>query len=121
MTTESTDDASKGPPKLSGVYNVAAQLASQSGQHVDYDQYANLLLSECAQVDSAIARSPLKAGICSVYLSVLAINDGEDDALQFSGANEADYNIDSDPMTLMANAHRRRELSANHVLMHSDQ
>ena len=40
-----------------------------------------------------------------------------DDALQFFSADEADYNIDSDPMTLMANAHRRRELSANHVLM----
>ena len=35
---------------------------------------------------------------CSVYMSDLAINDGEDDALQFSGENEADYNIDSDPM-----------------------
>ena len=58
---------------------------------------------------------------CSVYMSDLAINDGEDDTLQFSGENEADYNIDSDPMTLMANAHRRRELSANRVLMHSEQ
>ena len=58
---------------------------------------------------------------CSIYMSDLAINDGEDDALQFSGENEADYNIDSDPMTLMANAHRRRELSANRVLMRSEQ
>ena len=58
---------------------------------------------------------------CSVYMSDLAINDGEDDVLQFSGENEADYNIDSDPMTLMANAHGRRELSANRVLMHSEQ
>ena len=121
-------DAVRGHPKLSGVYNVAAQLASQPGQHVDYDQYVNLLLSECAQVDSAIAQSPRKAVKCStvnckcsVYMSDLAINDGEDDALQFSGANEADYNIDSDPMTLMANAHRCRELSANRVLMHSEQ
>ena len=94
-------DAVRGHPKLSGVYNVAAQLASQSGQHVDYDQYANLLLSECAQVDSAVARSPRKAGKCSIYISDLAINGGEDDALQFSVANEADFNIDSDPMTLM--------------------
>ena len=119
-------DAVRGHPKLSGVYNVAAQLASQPGQHVDYDQYVNLLLSECAQVDSAIARSPRKAVKCSaikcsVYMSDLAINDGEDATLQFSGENEADYNIDSDPMTLMANAHRRRELSANRVLMHSEQ
>ena len=119
-------DAVRGHPKLSGVYNVAAQLASQPGQHVDYDQYVNLLLSECAQVDSAIARSPRKAVKCSavkcsIYMSDLAINDGEDDALQFSGENEADYNIDSDPMTLMANAHRCRELSANRVLMHSEQ
>ena len=101
-------DAVRGHPKLSGVYNVAAQLASQPGQHVDYDQYVNVLLSECAQVDSAIARSPRKAVKCSavkrsavkcsVYMSDLAINDGEDDALQFSGENEADYNIDSDPM-----------------------
>ena len=101
-------DAVRGHPKLSGVYNVAAQLALQSGQHVDYDQYANLLLSECAQVDSAVTQSPRKAGKCSVYMSELAINDGEDDALQFSGANEADYNINSNPMTLMANAHRCR-------------
>ena len=84
-------DAVRGHPKLSGVYNVAAQLASQPGQHVDYDQYVNLLLSECAQVDSAIARSPRKAVKCSavkrsavkcsVYMSDLAINDGEDDAV----------------------------------------
>ena len=119
-------DAVRGHPKLGGVYNVAAQLASQPGQHVNYDQYVNLLLSECAQVDSAIARSPRKAVKCSavkcsIYMSDLAINDGEDDALQFSGENEADYNIDSDPMTLMANAHRRHELSANRVLMHSEQ
>ena len=114
-------DAVHGHPKLGGVYNVAAQLASPSGQQVNYDQYANLLLSECAQVDPAVARSPRKAGKCSVYMSELAINDGEDDALQFSGATEADYNIDSDPMTPRANAHRRHELSANHVLMHSDQ
>ena len=114
-------DAVRGHPKLSGVYNVAAQLAPQSGQHVNYGQYANLLLSECAQVDSAIIWSPHKAGKCSVYISELAINDGEDDALQFSGANEADYNIDSDPMTLMVNAHRCRELSTNCVLMHSEQ
>ena len=57
----------------------------------------------------------------SIRRSDLTINDGEDDALQFSGANEADYNIDSDPMTLMANAHRQRELSANRVLMHCEQ
>ena len=107
-------DSVRGHPKLSGVYNVAAQLASQSGQHVDYDQYANLLLSECAQVDSAVARSPRKAGECSVYMSDLAINDGEDDALQFSVANEADFNIDSDPMTLMTRMNQpsnERELS----------
>ena len=54
-------------------------------------------------------------------MSDLAINDGEDDALQFSVANEANFNIDSDPMTLMANAHRRHELSTNRVLMHSEQ
>ena len=96
-----------GHPKLSGVYNVAVQLASQTRQHVDYDQYSDLLLSECAQADSAFAQSPRKAHH-SVYKSDLAINDGEDDALQFFSADEADYNIDSDPMTLMANAHRRR-------------
>ena len=65
--------------------------------------------------------SPCKAGKRSVYMSNLAINAGEDDALQFSGADEADCNIDSDPMTLMANARICRELSANRVLMHIDQ
>ena len=51
---------------------------------------------------------------CSVYMSDLAINDGEDDALQFSVANEADFNIDSDPMTLMTRPNQpsnERELS----------
>ena len=103
-------DAVRGHSKLSGVYNVAAQLASQSGQHVDYDQYANL-------VDSAVARSPRKAGKCSVYMSDLAINDGEDDALQFSVANEANFNIDSDPMTRMTKPNQtERELSKAHLL-----
>ena len=46
----------RGHPKLSGVYNMAVQLASHFGQCVDYDQYSNLLLSECAQVDSAFAQ-----------------------------------------------------------------
>ena len=112
-------NAVRGHPKLSGVYNVAVQLASQTGQRVDYEQYSDLLLSECAQADAAFAQSPRKAHH-NVYMSALAINDGEDDALFFS-ADEADYNIDSDPMTLMANAHRHRELSANRVLMQSEQ
>ena len=113
-------NAVRGHPKLSGVYNVAVQLASQTGQRVDYEQYSDLLLSECAQADAAFAQSPRKAHH-SVYMSDLAINDGEDDALQFFSADEADYNIDSDPITLMANAHRHRELSANRVLMQIEQ
>ena len=47
-------------------------------------------------------------------MSDLAINDGEDDALQFSVANEADFNIDSDPMTLKTRTNQpsnERELS----------
>ena len=53
----------------------------------------------------------------------LTIDDGEDDAHhhQFSSADEVDYNIDSDPVTLLANAHKRHEMSANRVLMHRDQ
>ena len=101
-------DAVRGHPKLSGVYDVAVQLASHAGQRVNYDQYSDLLLSECAQVDSvtqsppkAITQSPRQASKCSVYMSDLTINHGEDDDLQFSDANEADYNIDSDPMTLI--------------------
>ena len=113
-------NAVRGHPKLSGVYNVAVQLASQTGQRVDYEQYSDLLLSECAQADAAFAQSPRKAHH-NVYMSDLAINDGEDDALQFFSADEANYNIDSDPMTLMANAHRHRELSANRVLMQIEQ
>ena len=96
------------------------QLASQTGQRVDYEQYSNLLLSECAQADSAFAQSPRKAHH-SMYMSNLAITDGEDDALQFFSADEANYNIDSNPVTLMANAHRCRGLSENHVLMHTEQ
>ena len=90
-------NAVRGHPKLSGVYNVAVQLASQTGQRVDYEQYSNLLLSECAQADAAFAQSPRKAHH-NVYMSDLTINDGEDDALQFFSADEADYNIDSHPM-----------------------
>ena len=60
-------NAVRGHPKLSGVYNVAVQLASQTGQRVDYDQYSDLLLSECAQADSAFAQSLRKAHR-SVYM-----------------------------------------------------
>ena len=111
-------NAVRGHPKLSGVHNVAIQLASHTGQRVDYDQYSDLLLSECAQVDSAFAQSSPKTSKRSVYMSDLSINDGEVDALHDDG--EA-CNIDSDPVTLMANAHRCRMLSANHVLMVLDQ
>ena len=53
----------------------------------------------------------------------LTIDDGEDDAHhhQFSSADEVNYNINSDPVTLLANAHKRRAMSANCVLMHRDQ
>ena len=93
-------------------------MSSHTGQRVDYDQYSDLLLSECAQVDSAFAQSSHKNSKRSVYMSDLSINDGEVDALHDDG--EA-YNIDSNPVTIMANAHRHRMLSANHVLMGIDQ
>ena len=52
----------------------------------------------------------------------LTINDGEDDAHHhLSSDDEVDYSINSDPITLLANAHKRREMSANRVLMHRDQ
>ena len=111
-------NAVRGHPKLSGVHNMAIQLASHTGQHVDYDQYSDLLLSECAQVDSAFAQSSRKTSKRSVYMLDLSINDGEVDVPH--GDGEA-CNIDSDPVTLMANAHRRRMLSANRVLMGIDQ
>ena len=51
----------------------------------------------------------------------LTIDDGEDDAHHhLSSADEVDYSIDSDPVTLLANAHKCREMSANRVLMHRD-
>ena len=51
----------------------------------------------------------------------LTIDDGEDDNRHhLSSADEVDYSIDSDPVTL-ANTHKHREMSANHVLMHRDQ
>ena len=82
-----------------------------------------LLLLECAQVDSALAHSPRKSGKRSVYFTDLTIDDGEDDAHhhQLSSADEVDYSIDSDPVTLLANAHKRREMCAYRVLMHRDQ
>ena len=107
-------NAIRGHPKLSGVHNVAIQLASHTSQRVDYDHYSDLLLSECAQVDSAFAQSSRKTSKSSVYMSDLSINDGEVDALHDDG--EA-YNIDSDPITIMANTHRCRMLSTNCVLM----
>ena len=115
-------NAVRGHTKLSGVYNVAIQLASHFGQAVDFTKYSEMLLSECAQVDSALAHSPHKSGQGSVYFTDLTINDGEEDAHhQLSSADEADYTIDSDPVTLMANAHKHREMSASHVLTHQDQ
>ena len=54
-------------------------------------------------------------------MSDLAINDGEDDALQFSVANEADFNIDSDPMTRMTKQDQpsnEREPSSHKVNVH---
>ena len=104
------------------MHNVAIQLASHFGHAVDFTKYLELLLSECAQVDSALAHSPRKSGKRSVYFTDLTIDDGEDDAHHhLSSADEVDYSIDSDPVTLLANAHKCREMSANHVLMHRDQ
>ena len=52
----------------------------------------------------------------------LTIYDGEEDAHhQLSSADEVNYTIDSDPVTLMANAHKCREMSASRVLTHQDQ
>ena len=108
-----------GHTELSSVHNVAIQLASHFGHAVDFTKYLELLLSECAQVDSALAHSPRKSGKRFVYFTDLTINDGEDDAHHhLSSADEVNYTIDSDPVTLMANAHRRHEMSANCVLMH---
>ena len=115
-------NAIRGHTKLSSVHNVAIQLASHFGHAVDFTKYSKLILSECAQVDSALAHSPRKSGKRSVYFTDLTIDDGEDDAHHhLSSADEVDYSIDSDPATLLANAHKRHEMSANHVLMHRDQ
>ena len=116
-------NAVRGHTKLSSVHNIAIQLASHFGHAVDFIKYSELLLSECAQVDSALAHSHRKSGKRSVYFTDLTIEDGEDDTHhhQFSSADEVDYSIDSDPVTLLANAHKCREMSANRVLMHRDQ
>ena len=111
-----------GHTKLSSVHNVAIQLASHFGHAVDFTKYSELLLSECAQVDSALAHSHRKSGKRSVYFTDLTIDDGEDDAHHHrSSADEVDYSIASDPVTLLAIAHKHREMSANRVLMHRDQ
>ena len=115
-------NAIRGHTKLSGVHNVAIHMASPFGQAVDFTKYSEMLLSECAQVDSALAYSPRKSGQRSVYFTDLTINDGEEDAhQQLSSADEVNYTIDSDPVTLMAIAHKHREMSAGCVLMHQDQ
>ena len=95
-------NAVRGHTKLSSVHNIAIQLASHFGHTVDFTKYSELLLSECAQVDSALAHSPHKSGKRSVYFTDLTIDVGEDDAHhhQFSSADEVDYTIDSGPVTL---------------------
>ena len=55
-------NAVRGHTILSSVHNVAIQLASHFGHAVDFTKYSELLLLECAQVDSALAHSPLKSG-----------------------------------------------------------
>ena len=115
-------NAVRGHTKLSGVHTVAIQLASHFGQAVDFTKYSEMLLSECAQVDSALAHSARKSGQQSVYFTGLTIDDGEEGAHhQLSSADEVDYTINSDPVTLMANAHKHREMSASRVLTHQDQ
>ena len=115
-------NAIRGHTKLSGVHNVAIQLASHFAQAVDFTKYSELLLSECAQVDFALAHSPCKSGQRSVYFTDLTIDDGEEEAHhQLSTADVVDYTIDSDPITLMANADKHHEMSASGVLMHQDQ
>ena len=115
-------NAVRGHTKLSSVHNIAIQLASHFAHAVDFTKYSELLLSECAQVDSALAYSPRKSGKRSVYFTDLTIDDREDDAHHhLSSADEVNYSIDSDPVTLLANAHKHREMSANRVLMHRDQ
>ena len=52
----------------------------------------------------------------------LTIDDGEEDAHHpLSSADEVNYTINSDPVTLMANAHKHCEMSANCVRMHQEQ
>ena len=55
-------NAVRGHTTLSSVHNVAIQLASHFGHAVDFTKYSELLLSECAQVDSTLAHSPRKSG-----------------------------------------------------------
>ena len=108
-----------GHTKLGGVHTVAIQLASHFGQAVDFTKYSETLVSECAQVDSALAHFTRKSGQRSVYFTDLTIDDGEEDAHhQLSSADEVDYTIDSDPITVLANAHKCREMSTNRDLMH---
>ena len=66
-------NAVRGHTKLSSVHNVAIQLASHFGHAVDFTKYSELLLSECAQVDSALAHSSRKSGKRSVYFTDLTM------------------------------------------------
>ena len=109
--------AVRGSVQLGQVYNVALQLATHHNTPVTYQKYTELLLSECAQLDSALVRKNAKSNARSVYSSFIAPDVGEDDALpNFLGADDEDivYDIDSDP-DLLINAHNRRE--AYRVLM----
>ena len=111
-------NAVRGHTKLSSVHNIA----SHFGHAVDFTKYSEQLLSECTQVDSALAHSPRKSGKRSVCFYGSHHRYGEDDAHHhhLSSADEVNYPNDSD-LTLLANAHKCREMSANRVLMHRDQ
>ena len=97
-------NAVHGHPSLRDVKNTALQLSQRDGKPITYQDYLDLLMSECSTVDSALA--PPKTRAKRTVYTTVATDAGEDDALQTT----EEYNIDSDPVTLLANAHERREL-----------
>ncbi len=110
-------------PQLCSVQNVALQLAVKDGKTVNYTDYCNLLLSECAQVDRANFRRSGRRKKRAVYLTETTVDSGEEKALNsfdFLKENDHfDYNIDSDTAVLLANKLNRQFV--NRVMMYKDQ
>ncbi len=102
-------------PELVSVKDTATQLAVSGGHALTYESYKNLLLSKCQTLDSTrtphTARRSTRPSKRTVYSTDVASDVGEDEydtPIFDSFDSDEIFDIDSDPATLIANAHIRR-------------